>query len=129
MKSALLKALALALGVFLLLSESESLLARGGRGGGGGRAGGGGGARAGGMGGGGRSFSAHRPAVSSGGFGGGGGLSRPQNVSRRSSSRPGGMVPNKNISGGNLKGSQAASKVQSRPRGSASSLPSTAQAK
>jgi hypothetical protein len=133
MKSALLKAPALALGVFLLLSDTESLLARGGRGGGGrgggGRAGGGGGARAGGMGGGGRSFSAHRPAVSSGGFGGGGGLSRPQNVSRPSSSRTGGMVPNKNISGGNLKGSQAASKVQSRPKSSASSLPSTAQAK
>ena len=41
------------------------------------------------------------------------------------------MVPNKNVAGGNIKGkgSQAAPKPQSRPKGSASNLPSTAQAK
>ena len=124
--------------IFLLMIENESFAARGGggraggggggRGGGGGhavsRGGGGGGGRAGGMGGGGRA-SGSRPAVSGGGYGGGG----SRTVSRPDSSRAGGLAPNKNVAGGNINRSQAASKVQSRPKGSGSALPSVAQGK
>ena len=134
MKRASFKVLALLAAAFLVLSETESMArggGGGGRGGGGGGRGGGGGGRAGGMGGGGRSASASRPSVSRGGYGGSRpqGVSRPQTVSRPSSGRAGGMVPNRNVGGGNIKGSQVASKAQSRPRGSASTLPSTAQAR
>ena len=137
MKPALFKILVLLAGAFLVLSQTESM-ARGGRGGGGGGGrGGGGGGRAGGMGGGGRSYSGSRRSASRGGYGGGGGasrsqsFSRPQTASRPSAGRSGGMVPSRNVGGGNIKGkgSQAASRPQSRTKGSASSLPSTAQAR
>jgi hypothetical protein len=39
------------------------------------------------------------------------------------------VVPDKNVGGGDIKGSQVASKAQSRPKGSTSTLPSTAQAR
>src|SRR5271155_3976829 len=142
MKSASFRMLACLAGAFLLVSESESLAAHGGgrhggggggghaagRGGGGGHAvsrGGGGGGRAGGMGGGGRSAQASRPSVSGGGYGGGG----SRVASRPSSSRAGGMVPKKNVSGGNINRSQAASKVKSPSRGTGTGLPSVAQGK
>src|SRR5277367_3354117 len=143
MKSASFRMLACLAGIFLLVSESESLAAHGGggrhggggggghaagRGGGGGHAvsrGGGGGGRAGGMGGGGRSAHASRPSVSGGGYGGGG----SRVASRPSSSRAGGMVPKKNVSGGNINRSQAASKVKSPSRGTGTGLPSVAQGK
>ena len=141
MKSVLFRILVLALGGVVLLAQTDSL-ARGGRGGGG-RGGGGGGAgrssgggggrsysRSGGMGGGGRSVSS-RPSVSGGGYrggtrsGGGGGQART--AQRPSGSRTGGLAPNKNIAGGNINRSQASSKIQSRPKGSGSALPSVAQ--
>ena len=55
----------------------------------------------------------------------GGGQTR--NVSRPSSNRAGGLAPNKNVAGGNINRSQASSKIQSRPKGSGSALPSVAQ--
>jgi hypothetical protein len=142
MNLASFRILALLMSTFLVLSESESLAARGGgkgggggghgggRGGGGGggraasRGGGGGGSRVGGMGGGGRSAGANRPAVSGGGYGGGG----SKVASRPSSSRAGGMVPNKNVSSGNINKSQAASKIQT-SKGTGMGLPSVAQGK
>jgi hypothetical protein len=78
MNSASFRIIAYLASAFLLLSEFDSLAARGGggRGGGGGRAasrgGGGSYSRAGGMGGGGRSAGGSRPSVSGGGYGGGG---------------------------------------------------------
>jgi hypothetical protein len=131
MNSAAFRVLACLVSAFLLLSESASLEARGGgRGGGGGgravsRGGGGGAGRVGGMGGGGRAAGVSRPAVSGGGYGGGG----SRVASRPSSSRSGGLVPNKNVGGGNINRSQAASKVQSRPKGTGTGLPSVAQGK
>ena len=50
-----------------------------------------------------------------------------RNVSRPSSNRAGGLAPNKNVAGGNINRSQASSKIQSRPKGSGSGLPSVAQ--
>ena len=135
MNSASFRIIAYLASAFLLLSECESLAARGGgggggRGGGGGghavsRGGGGGGGRVGGVGGGGRSAGASRPAVSGGGYGGGG----SKVASRPSSSRAGGLVPNKNVGGGNINKSQAASKITSSPKGTGTSLPSVAQGK
>jgi hypothetical protein len=150
MKRVLFRILVLGLGALVLLAQTESFAARGGGGrgggggggrgggGGGGRGGGGGGGRAvsrgggggagrvGGMGGGGRGggFSS-RPSVSGGGYRGGGGQTR--NVSRPSSNRAGGLAPNKNVAGGNVNRSQVSSKIQSRPNGSGSALPSVAQ--
>jgi hypothetical protein len=74
------------------------------------------------MGGGGRAVS--RPAVSGGGYGGGGSrvALRP-----RSSSSFGGLVPNKNVGGGNINKSQ--SKYKSLPKGTGTGLPSVAQGK
>jgi len=120
MKRVLFRILVLGLGPLFLIAQTESLAARGG----GGRGGGGGG-RAGGMGGGGRGGGYSRPSVSRGGYGGGGGQAR--NVSRPSGSRAGGMAPNRNVAGGNINRSQASSKIQSRPKGSGSGLPSVAQ--
>jgi hypothetical protein len=76
------------------------------------------------MGGGGRAVS--RPAVSGGGYGGGGSrvALRP-----RSSSSFGGLVPNKNVGGGNINKSQAVSKYKSLPKGTGTGLPSVAQGK
>jgi hypothetical protein len=118
--------------LILVLSGLESFAARGGggrRGGGGGghavSRGGGGGGRVGGMGGGPRSAHASRPAVSGGGYGGGGSKA----ASRPSSSRAGGMVPKKNVSGGNINKSQAASKIKSSSKGTGTGLPSVAQGK
>ena len=148
MNLASFRLLACLLSAFLLFTESESLAARGGgggrggrggghaggRGGGGGgghaasRGGGGGAGRVGGMGGGGRSAAASRPAVSGGGYGGGGGRASKV-ASRPSSSRAGGLVPDKNVGGGNIKKSQAASKIKSSPKGTGTGLPSVAQAK
>src|SRR5271165_351259 len=142
MNSASFRIIAFLISAFLVLSESESLAARGGgkgggggghagsRGGGGGGGhaasrGGGGGGRVGGMGGGGRSAGASRPAVSGGGYGGGG----SKVASRPTKSSAGGLVPNKNVSGGNINKSQAASKIQSSPKGTGSGLPSVAQGK
>jgi hypothetical protein len=143
MKSASLTMLASLAGVFFLVSESVSLAAHGGGGrhggGGGGRAAsrggggggghavsrGGGGGRVGGMGGGGRSAHASRPSVSGGGYGGGG----SRVASRPSSSHAGGMVPRKNISGGNINRSQAAAKIKSPSKGTGTGLPSVAQGK
>src|SRR6478736_3309098 len=79
MKRVLFRILVLGLGAVLLLAQTESLAARGGRGGGGrggggGRSvsrGGGGAGRAGGMGGGGRGGGYSRPSVSGGGYRGG----------------------------------------------------------
>jgi hypothetical protein len=79
----------------------------------------------GGMGGGGRSAHASRPSVSGGGFGGGGSRA----VSRASASRAGGMVPKKNVSGGTINRSQAASKIKSSSKGTGTGLPSVAQGK
>src|SRR4029077_12450058 len=62
---------------------------------------------------------------SGGGYRAGGGQTR--NVSRPSSSRAGGLAPNRNVAGGNINRSQASSKIQSRPKGSGSGLPSVAQ--
>ena len=101
-------------------------VSRGGGGGGSGRhavSRGGGGGRVAGMAGGGRA--ANRPSVSGGGFGGGG----SRTVSRPKSNSAGILAPNKNVAGGNINRSQAASKVQSRPKGSGSALPSFAQGK
>src|SRR5271165_5643762 len=142
MNSASFRIIAFLISAFLVLSESESLAARGGgkgggggghagsRGGGGGGGhaasrGGGGGGRVGGLGGGGRSAGASRPAVSGGGYGGGG----SKVASRPTKSSAGGLVPNKNVSGGNINKSQAASKIQSSPKGTGSGLPSVAQGK
>ena len=122
MKRVLFRILVLGLGALLLIAQTESLAARGG-GGGGGRGGGGGFSRAGGMGGGGRGGGYSRPSVSRGGYGGGG---QARNVSRPSNPA-GGMAPNRNVAGGNINRSQASSKVQSRPKGSGSGLPSVAQ--
>jgi hypothetical protein len=139
MKSGSCRMLAYLAGALLLVSESESLAAHGGhgggggghaggRGGGGGHAasrGGGGGGRVGGMGGGGRSAQVSRPSVSGGGYGGGG----SRVASRPSSSHAGGMVPRKNVSGGNFNRSQAASKIKSPSQGTGTGLPSVAQGK
>jgi hypothetical protein len=124
MKSASFKILAFLVSASLVATENESLALRGG----GGRGGGGGG-RIGAMGGGGRAGGFSRPSASGGGFGGGGRVSRPQTVSRPSSSRAGGLAPNKNVGGGNINRSQVSSKIQSRPKGSGSALPSVAQGK
>ena len=145
MKFASLRMLACLASAFFLVSESESLAAHGGggrhggggggghaaaRGGGGGGGhavsrGGGGGGRVGGMGGGGRSAHTSRPSVSGGGYGGGG----SKIASRPSSSHAGGMVPRKNVSGGNINRSQAASKIKSPSKGTGTGLPSVAQGK
>jgi hypothetical protein len=146
MKRVLFRILVLGVGALVLLAQTESFAARGGggrgggggggrggggRGGGGGghavsRGGGGGASRVGGMGGGGRGGgSSSRPSVSGGGYRGGGGQTR--NVSRPSSNRAGGLAPNKNVAGGNINRSQVSSKIQSRPNGSGSALPSVAQ--
>jgi hypothetical protein len=136
MKRVLFRILVLGLGALMLLAQTESFAARGGggRGGGGGggravsRGGGGGYSRAGGMGGGGRGGGSSRPSVSRGGYGGGGSRAgQTRNVSRSSGNRAGGMAPNRNITGGNINRSQASSKIQSRPKGSGSGLPSVAQ--
>jgi hypothetical protein len=134
----LFRILVLVAGALVLFAQTESIVARGGggrggggRGGGGGggravgRGGGGGASRAGGMGGGGRvGGPSSRSSVSGGGYRAGGGQTR--NVSRPSSNRTGGLAPNKNVAGGNINRSQA-SKIQSRPKGSGSALPSVAQ--
>jgi hypothetical protein len=128
MKRVLFRILVLGLGTIVLLAQTDSFAARGGggRGGGGGggravsRGGGGGASRGGGMGGGGRGGgSSSRPSVSGGG--------QTKNVSRPSSNRAGGLAPNKNVAGGNINRSQVSSKIQSRPKGSGSALPSVAQ--
>jgi hypothetical protein len=138
MKSVLFRILVLILGGIVLLAQTDSLAARGGRGGGGrgagGSRGGGGGrsvSRSGGMGGGGgRSFST-RPSVSGGGYRGGtgyrGGGGQARTAQRPSGNRAGGLAPNKNIAGGNINRSQVSSKIQSRLKGSGSALPSVAQ--
>ena len=124
MKSVLFRVLVLVLGGMVLLGQTDSLVARGGRGGGGRSS-----SRPGGMGGGGRS-SSNRPSVSGGGYRGGtsyrGGGGQARTTQRPSSNRAGGLAPNKNIAGGNLNRSQASSKIQSRPNGSGSALPSVA---
>jgi hypothetical protein len=136
MKRVLFRILVLGLGALMLLAQTESFAARGGggRGGGGGggravsRGGGGGYSRAGGMGGGGRGGGYSRPSVSRGDYGGGGSRAgQTRNVSRSSGNRAGGMAPNRNVTGGNINRSQASSKIQSRPKGSGSGLPSVAQ--
>jgi hypothetical protein len=145
MKSVLFRILVLALGGIVLLAQTDSLAARGGRGGGGRGGGGGGGgrsmsrgggggrspSRAGGMGGGGGRSVSSRPSVSGGGYRGGtsyrGGGGQARAAQRPSGNRAGGLAPNKNIAGGNMNRSQAASKIQSRPKGSGSALPSVAQ--
>src|SRR5271166_5429734 len=113
MKRLLFRILVLGLSALVVLAQTESFAARGGGGrgggGGGGRGGGGGGGRGGG----------------GGGYRAGGGQTR--NVSRPSGNRAGGLAPNKNVAGGNINRSQASSKIQSRPKGSGSSLPSVAQ--
>jgi hypothetical protein len=133
-KPALFRILVLVAGALVLFAQTESSAARGGggrgAGGGGGRAvsrgGGGGASRVGGMGGGGRrSGSISRSSVSAGGYRAGGGQNR--NVSRPNSNRAGGLAPNKNVTGGNINRSEASSKIQSRPKGSGSALPSVAQ--
>jgi hypothetical protein len=135
MKSAPFRIVAYLVSALLLFSEFDSLAARGGRSGGGGghaasRGGGGhavsrggGGGRVGGMGGGGRSAQASRPSVSGGGFGGGGSKA----ASRPNTSRAGGMVPRKNVSGGTINRSQAASQIKSPAKGTGTGLPSVAQ--
>ena len=135
MKPVLFRILVLLAGALVLFAQTESLAARGGGGRGGGgrgggravsRGGGGGVSRAGGMGGGGRvGGSSSRSSVSGGGYRAGG--SQNRNVSQPSSNRAGGLAPNKNVAGGNINRSQASSKVQSRPKGSGSALPSVAQ--
>ena len=124
MKSVLFRVLVLVLGGMVLLGQTDSLVARGGRGGGGRSS-----SRPGGMGGGGRS-SSNRPSVSGGGYRGGtsyrGGGGQARTAQRPSGNRSGGLAPNKNIAGGNLNRSQASSKIQSRPNGSGSALPSVA---
>jgi hypothetical protein len=147
MKSALFRILVLVLGSIVLLAQTDSLAARGGRGGGGGRStsrGGGGGGRsmsrgggggrpsgrAGGMGGGGGRSVSSRPSVSGGGYRGGtryNGGGQARTAQRPSGNRAGGLAPNKNIAGGNANRSQISSKNQSRPKGSGSALPSVAQ--
>jgi hypothetical protein len=147
MKSALFRILVLALGSIVLLAQTDSLAARGGRGGGGGRStsrGGGGGGRsmsrgggggrssgrASGMGGGGGRSVSSRPSVSGGGYRGGtryNGGGQARTAQRPSGNRAGGLAPNKNIAGGNANRSQISSKNQSRPKGSGSALPSVAQ--
>jgi hypothetical protein len=136
MKSALFRILVLVLGSIVLLAQTDSLAARGGRGGGGGRStsrGGGGGrpsGRAGGMGGGGGRSVSSRPSVSGGGYRGGtryNGGGQARTAQRPSGNRAGGLAPNKNIAGGNANRSQISSKNQSRPNGSGSALPSVAQ--
>jgi hypothetical protein len=133
-KPVLFRILVLLAGALVLFAQTESFAARGGggRGGGGGggravsRGGGGGVSRAGGMGGGGRiGGSSSRSSVSGGGYRAGG--SQNRNVTRPSSNRAGGLAPNKNVAGGNINRSQASSKIQSRPKGSGSALPSVAQ--
>jgi len=131
----------------VLLAQTDSLAARGGRGGGGGRStsrGGGGGGRsmsrgggggrssgrASGMGGGGGRSVSSRPSVSGGGYRGGtryNGGGQARTAQRPSGNRAGGLAPNKNIAGGNANRSQISSKNQSRPKGSGSALPSVAQ--
>jgi hypothetical protein len=138
MKPAIFRILVLGLGAIFLLAQTEPLAARGGRGGGGrgggggravSRGGGGGGGRSfsrpGGMGGGGRGGGYSRPSVSGGGYGGGGG--RARTAQRPSGSRAGGLAPKKNVAGGNINRSQVSNKIQSRPKGSGSALPSVAQ--
>ena len=80
-------------------------------------------------GGGGRSVSS-RPSVSGGGYRGGtrySGGGQARTAQRPSGNRAGGLAPNKNIAGGNINRSQVSSKIQSRPKGSGSALPSVAQ--
>jgi hypothetical protein len=143
MKLVLFRILVLVLGGIVLLAQTDSLAARGG--GGGGRGGGrgagrsmsrwgGGGrtsSRAGGMGGGGGRSSSSRPSVSGGGYRGGtsyrGSGGQARTAQRPSGNRAGGLAPNKNIAGGNMNRSQVSSKIQSRPKGSGSALPSVAQ--
>ena len=129
MKPAIFRILVLAIGALFLLAQTEPLAARGGRGGGG-RGGGGDRSysRAGGMGGGGRGGGYSRPSVSGGGYRGGG-TRTAQRPSGSRSNRAGGMAPNRNVNGGNINRSQASSKIQSRPKGSASALPSVGQGK
>jgi hypothetical protein len=127
MKPVMFRILVLGLGALFLLAQTEPLAARGGRGGGGGGRSfsGGGGGRAGGMGGGGRGGGYSRPSVSGGGYGGGGG--RARTAQRPSGNRAGGLAPNNNVAGGNINRSQVSNKIQSRPKGSGSALPSVAQ--
>jgi hypothetical protein len=146
MKPVLFRILVLGLGALFLLAETDSLMARGRGGGGGGRGGGGGGGRSvsrggggggrsvsrpGGMGGGGGRSVSSRPSVSGGGYRGGtnyrGGGGQDRTAQRPSGNRAGGLAPNKNIAGGNINRSEVSSKIQSRPKGSGSALPSVAQ--
>jgi hypothetical protein len=141
MRSVLFRILVLVLGGIVLLAQTDYLAARGGRGGGGGGGRGGGGSRgggggrsvsrAGGMGGGGGRSVSSRPSVSGGGYRGGtgyrGGGGQARTAQRPSGNRAGGLAPNKNIAGGNINRSQVSSKIQSRPKGSGSALPSVAQ--
>jgi hypothetical protein len=116
----------------------QTVSTTGGRGGGGGggrsmsRGGGGGrsSSRAGGMGGGGGRSVSSRPSVSGGGYRGGtrySGGGQARTAQRPTGNRAGGLAPNKNIAGGNMNRSQVSSKIQSRPKGSGSALPSVAQ--
>jgi hypothetical protein len=128
MKSVLFRILVLVLGGIVLLAQTESFAARGGgRGGGGGRSM----SRGGGMGGGGGRSVSSRPSASGGGYRGGtnyrGGGGQARTAQRPSGNRTGGLAPNKNIAGGNINRSQVSSKIQSRPKGSGSALPSVAQ--
>src|SRR6266446_1441137 len=132
MKSVLFRILVLVLGGIVLLAQTDSLAAGGG---GGGRGGGGGGggrsmSRGGGMGGGGGRSVSSRPSVSGGGYRGGtrySGGGQARTAQRPSGNRAGGLAPNKNIAGGNINRTQVSSKIQSRPKGSGSALPSVAQ--
>ncbi len=122
----------------------------------GGRSFGGSSGRVGGMGGGGRSSGFSRPSVSGGGYGGGGrysgggghgggmsysggsghggggggGFNDSSMVSSRfSASQEGGLVPTRNVTGGNINRSEAASRIKASSVSTGTGLPSIAQGK